>query len=510
MMFAIAIELLLALATPQQAQPPPPEAKLVYLDVIAVDNRGVPVTDLTADDFQISDAGKSQKIAFFRHRDAKPGLAASLQPNQFSNRTGVDPSHAIAILFDLLNERPETWGDSWNELVHFLEPLETANDLYLYLLTADGQLYPVHGFVVHSRFVVRREGATEPLEGPPWTRQIKPLMDAAMREAARAPGLAVYDRSRATYEALDRLAIEMSRVRGRKNIVWVTAGVRVAMDARNLTGEYMNMWTWQQLRDFGQELARSGVAIYPVQQIMLGSQDAGNPGPRGSDAAINAGLDDRRTLDELAGLTGGRLNQGKDIGAAINESRNDLRTSYQIGYFPPPQNWDGKFHKLRITCKRKGVRIQAKSGYSAFKDPDETETRQALDTATAADFDADEIGLRVTMSPDPKDPRMEHFSLHIDANNVALARQAGQYMAQLRLAAITYLANGRNQDSRIIGFNPHYSAAERDKVLQNGIDFNQDMKVEANMKEIRFILYDRGSNAIGSVTIPVNNAARLP
>jgi hypothetical protein len=286
------------------------------------------------------------------------------------------------------------------------------------------------------------------------------------------------------------------------------------MDARNLTGAALDMWTWQQLREFGEALGRSGIAVYPVQQIMIGGRDAGSPAPRGSDAAIDTGLDDRRTLDELAGLTGGRLNQGKDIGAAIKQARNDLRTSYQIGYFPPPQNWDGKFHKLHVACTRKGVRIQARTGYSASysasKDTAEPETRQALDAATSADFDAAEIGLRVTMSPDPKDPQMEHFSLHIDANDIAIARQAGQYTAQLRVAAIAYLANGRNQDSRIIGLSPHYSAAERDKVLQNGIDFNQDMKVEANVKQIRFIVFDRGSNAIGSITVPVNTGAHLP
>jgi len=155
-------------------------------------------------------------------------------------------------------------------------------------------------------------------------------------------------------------------------------------------------------------------------------------------------------------------------------------------------------------------RIFLPPSYSAIQDAAETETRRALDSVNAMDVDATEIGLRVTMSPDPKNPQMEHFTLHIDANDIALARQAGQYTAQLWLAAITYLANGRTQDSRIIGLNPHYGAAERDKVLTDGIDFNQDMKVEAEAKEIRFIVFDRGSNAVGSITIPVNTAAHLP
>ena len=47
----------------------PPELKLLDLKVVAVDNHGRPVTDLTANDFQIVDAGKPQKIIFFRRNN---------------------------------------------------------------------------------------------------------------------------------------------------------------------------------------------------------------------------------------------------------------------------------------------------------------------------------------------------------------------------------------------------------------------------------------------------------
>ncbi len=456
----------LILARPHQAQTPPPDPKLVYLDVIAVDAHGEPVTDLTADDFQIDDAGKRQKIAFFHHRDISPVTAALLKPNQFSNR-GSNAPHATVILFDVLNIGFGLREKVANEIVRSLEPLEAADDVYLYLLLSpDGRLYPVHEF--------GEGGATQ---GAPWTRKIKPLMDAAMVGVLRAAPPGYPPNSQVAtyfpYKTLDTLGSDLSQIPGRKNIVWVTGDGPFSL----------GIW-----RPHAEALAQSGVAIYPAPQTML----------------VNPGL------DEFAGLTGGRLNQGSDIGAAIKRSRSDLRTSYQIGYFPPAQNWDGKFHKLQIACKRKGVRIQARTGYSALNAAAETETRQALDSAIEMDFDAAEIGLRLTMSPDSKDPQMEHFSLHIDANDIALARQAGQYTAQLRLAAIAYLTDGRNQDSKIIGINPHYSAQKRDQVLTDGIDFNQDMKIEANVKQIRFIVFDRGSNAIGSITIPVNTAAHLP
>ena len=507
-MLAIAIELVLALAAPQQAQTPQPEPKLVYLNVIAVDPHGDPVTDLTSDDFQVADAGKPQKIALFRHRDEKLAPAVSLQPNEFSNRTGANPSHTTVILFDLLNERFGTRGNAWNELVHFLQPLEASDDLNLYLLTVDGRLYTVHGFA---------EGEAGGKEGTAaWTRQIKPLMDAAMRGATRVRpvDIDVNVRVELTYRALAGLTVELSRAPGRKNIVWVTDGVPIFLSPRRSdTGDWVDFS--EQLRRYSDTMARSGVAIYPVQQILIGARDVGSPGAPGSAAAIDSGLDDLQTLDEFAGLTGGRLDRGKDIGEAIKEARNDLRISYQIGYFPPLQNWDGKFHKLHITCKRKGVRIQAKTGYYAWADAPETETRQALDSATSTNFDAEEIGLRVKVSPNPvspnpQQPQIQHFSLHIDANDIALPRVGAQYSGQLRVATIGYLADGRNENSSVFQFSPHYSAQERDNALKDGIDFAQDMKVGPSVRSIRFIVFDRGSGAIGSITIPVNNSAHLP
>jgi VWFA-related protein len=141
----IVVGLVLALAPLQQAQTPQPESNLIYLNVIAVDAHGDPVTDLTSGDFQIADEGKPQKISFFRHRDEKPEPASSLKPNQFSNRVRGGPTHATVILYDLLNETAGERGKALSELIRFLQPLDAANDLYLYLLTTDGLLYPVHG-----------------------------------------------------------------------------------------------------------------------------------------------------------------------------------------------------------------------------------------------------------------------------------------------------------------------------------------------------------------------------
>jgi len=53
----------------------------VIVDVIALDHKGGPVTDLKADDFTLTEEGKQQKIRSFTFQHpASPGQPAALVP----------------------------------------------------------------------------------------------------------------------------------------------------------------------------------------------------------------------------------------------------------------------------------------------------------------------------------------------------------------------------------------------------------------------------------------------
>ena len=146
------------------------DLRLMDLNVVALDDHGRPVTDLTADDFQISDAGRPQKISFFRRNgeSSNQNKARASGPNQFSNRAGGDARNATVILFDLLNLGYGARAFAANEIVRNLGGLESADSLYLYLLSVNGKFFQVHGISLG-------EVPTPQSSGMPWTQQIKPL-----------------------------------------------------------------------------------------------------------------------------------------------------------------------------------------------------------------------------------------------------------------------------------------------------------------------------------------------
>jgi hypothetical protein len=302
-----------------------------------------------------------------------------------------------------------------------------------------------------------------------------------------------------TYAALGKVSTELSGFPGRKNLVWVTDGV--PMWWRAISGGDVDFTP--QLRQLGGTLQSLHVAVYPVRQALSEAVDAGNG----------------QTLDTLAQLTGGRPGDGRDIGAAITQAMSDLGSSYEIGYYPVSENRDGQFHKLLIASSRKGVRIQAPSGYYARTQGLDALSREVIDSTSDATLDMAGIGLHGTLSIDAKQQRAR-LSVQIDASDVALIRDGAQYTSHLRLAIVPKKADGREQGAsagelherpQIIAFDGRYSQAQRDNLLQQGIAFDaSDLKISNDVKSLRLVVFDVDSGSVGSLTIPVSEPVSGP
>src|SRR5580704_12724744 len=105
----VAIASVLALQAPAIAFQAPTfhsSARLVQVNVIVRDKNG-PVSNLTKDDFGLTDRGKPRTISIFSIATARPASnAAPLPPNTFSNRPqnpGSSPANATIVLLDALN-----------------------------------------------------------------------------------------------------------------------------------------------------------------------------------------------------------------------------------------------------------------------------------------------------------------------------------------------------------------------------------------------------------------------
>ena len=323
-------------ASSLSAQQPSAGTRNVALNVVALDSQGNPVEDLTAADFQVSDQGKPQRIVSFVSNPDPKQLSAPSKPGGPATGPGT-PARPLVILFDLLNADFSKRGFGKEEIERALEHMEASDFLYLYLLTNAGDLYPVHP-------IPSRTAEVAP-DKTPWTAQIRPMLEDAINKVY---GLRPVDESQmgiridSTYKALDLIASMIGSIPGPKNIVWITHGVPTIVRLRG--GEPYDYSP--QLQRLATAIDRAGISISVVDQ--------------GSDP----GSGTLGTLEQLTELTGGRiLTDG--VEKAIVNLMTAARSSYRIEYAQPSA--DDKFHKIKVTCTRKGVRLQTKQGYYAYR-----------------------------------------------------------------------------------------------------------------------------------------------
>jgi VWFA-related protein len=432
----------------------------VRMHIAAFDNKGQPVGDLTAADIQIQDAGKDQAVSFFRPAARATG--------------GV--SHATLVLFDLMNADATNRGFSTDEIVKALQTRETSDLLYFYLLTPDIKLQAVHPLPNSPADVHSGEA--------PWTKKIRPLLEDALKAAnrLRQSGLTEDDRVRRTYEALAQVVSTLAMMPGQKNIVWISRGIPISLRLAS-GGEAIDYKPL--IRKFTAACTQAKVAVYTVN-------------PSTSAVPSEGDLASVETLQQISNLTGGRLFTSNSIGKAVTQAADEWRGDYTLAYAPPPENWDGKLHKVKITAGRRGTDLLYPDAYYADKPDATAATRATLQAAISSPFDSPEIRLRAT------EPKPAHFEIRVDYGDVLVKGMAGVYAADLVLTVVDYTAKGPKAIAPPAGIKVNMTEEQRAAALKDGILLTQERPAAEGIERMRFILYDPATGLVGSTTLAVH------
>jgi hypothetical protein len=305
-----------------------------------------------------------------------------------------------------------------------------------------------------------------------------------------------------TYRALEALASQVAGTPGRKSIIWISHGVPISIGGRS--GAFDEIDYTPLLQRLTATLDRANVAVYTLRLPgSLAPVAAGSGG---------AGLASIETLDEFAGLTGGRAYGTLDIERAISQAAADARMSYLIAFDPPLDQWDGKYHKIRVACSRKGVRLQTKQGYYAFAGDAHQgdQEKAAFETAISSPFDIPEIGIRAKSVPSATMPGAMNLEIRVDAADVLLAREGDLFTGQLAVGFASYPANVRADDQPPNTFEIRLSPEQHDLAMKQGLSLKGLVTLPATMRKIRVMVYDRASGAIGSLTLPIPDTAPQP
>ena len=182
-----------------------------------------------------------------------------------------------------------------------------------------------------------------------------------------------------TLAAIDSLGRHLSGIPGRKNLVWIGAGISISSVTGALgTGPHGSIETFEdKVKRTSQKLAQQGVVLYVVDAKGLEvarSQSAESAGtlPMRGRGRFEAQQDSERlsddtfpAMDMMSSMTGGRyLRNSNDLAAGFKSAAVDLAGSYTLGFYVSDEP-DNKWHTLKASVKRSGVELRHRKGYLA-------------------------------------------------------------------------------------------------------------------------------------------------
>jgi VWFA-related protein len=540
----------LLLGTPALAQqaPSPPAAqssprtpsvlrattRLVQVSVVVQDKKGNPVPGLKKTDFSLQDEGVPQEIAFFSgefeaNRPAKP---VSVPANIFSNRfeqAGHAPGAVTAILLDMLNTSFEDQSYARNQAIKFLQLLRPQDHVAIYVLTS--RLSVLQDFTSDSSALLRaleqykgyssqRLDAANPaaIELPnatsdPHMKQLQDFLNSGM---GRISDVANESRANSTSEAILAIANHVSRIPGRKNLLWVSGSFPLAI---GFSG-YQLTAVDRSRADFSPELLRAAravnqvnMAIYPVDaRGMMTGVDITAPATTSFDRAHLPTLStpDEMNFDSmvlLADRTGGKaFHNSNDFSGALLQALADSESSYTLSFYPSHGKWDGKFHELKVRSTVPGINLRYRKGYFAAPDQvdSEAEGKAALNAASYSPVESTgfDVAVEVTQLR-PSSKKVLKFVVGLDVRQLMFREEGNHRKGKLNVVLVQLDAENKSlyAEPRTIDLN--YTAQEYNALLRTGITLTRNLPMEPKAAIVRVLVRDTVTGAMGTVTVPV-------
>jgi len=415
----VALSLVVAGAIAVQAQDTRPtfqtSVNFVDVDVTVMDESGQFVTGLTADDFEVFEDGKPQRIQTFSYielpveRPDRYDFSGRPVPADVRSNRDVSSGRVYIILLDDLNVAPLRTGIVRRHAREFIERHFGPHDLAAVAVTSGRKdaaqeftsdpallLRAVDSFIgqrLQSAEVQRiddyfqslalsgldqREQTGQNAQGetvPNLLTRMQSFDPSNLERGQRAVG--VLNTLRSLSEFLDG-------VRGRrKALLWFSEGIDYPMaDAfSSNSGSEINAAT----RDAISAAAHANVNVFALDpRGLIGmttdfvdNMRAGAPDVMGTDrmkpagtpsGGIQALLGEMRltqdSLRTLADSTGGfAAVDTNSFAEAFNRITDANSRYYLLGYAPPAHPRDGRFHRIEVRTKRPGLRAVSRRGY---------------------------------------------------------------------------------------------------------------------------------------------------
>lgn len=545
------------------------KTRLVVVDVVALDHKGAPVTDLKADDFTLQEDGSEQKIRVFTFQhpaEAAPGqpvmVEASLSSNRITNMPRFKTNSTLnVLLLDGINVTNVNQKYTREQMLKFLEKLPAGQPIAVYALgtklrmlqdfTADpAQLREAVKKAKDNSLGVRAD-ISNAMDLPPG--MLDQMPDAMLQQVLRFGQdeniNQLDERVRLTVAQLGALAGNLAGYPGRKNLIWLSEAFPAYFVPVNTGGNAASLLPivkdyQPQISHVADLLANAQVAVYPVDAGTLANRDAysslsntdSNGGYLGRNArgmgrvgngsqqaneisrSTETTINSHSTMNTVAEQTGGKaFYNTNNIEKAIRDGMDDGSTYYTLGYYPENKNWDGKFRKIAVKVNRAGVKLHYRLGFLAA-DPmtyaKQDPKIQGIDIGNALDLNnplSTALPFQAVVVPPSAANGKVQINYGIDPKAIAFElRPDGLQHAAVDCGVKVYTEKGEGLRVQANTFNAALAPEQFQKVMKMIFPCNQTLELPAGSYILRLAVRDITTGLIGTangrVTVPATTA----
>lgn len=505
-------------------------ARLVVVDVVALDNHGAPVKGLVASDFSILENKKPQTIrGFDEHRsDGQRGPAVPelhLPPNVYTNYLPPQSHGPVNILlFDILNTEPSHLQFAKEQIVAFLRKLPPHQQFALFTLGT--QLHMIQGFTENSDTLIAAANDLSVMPNSVTKTVRQTASDIAETDIIQSPTM----RARMirflleehaghtdaqfsfTFDALSELARAVAVVPGRKNLIWISD----SLPFNFLPGSTVGRDYHDQVRRMGALLAATQIAVFPVDARGLATSNIDGSISGKEAFGDTGGFQDTQmysinsayqSMEAIAEQTGGKVfHNSNDLAGAVRSSADLGASYYTLSYRPSESDWNGEYRNISVKTSKKGLHLMYRTGYFAVADPLSTgkDVQQALNVSVQPFVPpSTALLMKAKIVPPKNESESTSIDVLLDPHDLVFTEIEKQKALALRFLIVAWDANGKNCGSIMGNFDPRFQPDGYNNIMKTGIQVHQNLTLKAGTYTLRVGVADRNSGILGTMDVPL-------
>lgn len=516
---------------------------LVLVDALVLDKDGKQVTDLTADDFEIFQNGKPQKITNFTYVNSENPSAVVNSPNTKTDKKPlpvppvslrasrgriitfvIDDDNCLATIEGISNIR--------NAVKKFIDEQMQPDDRVAIYRTRGGSslLQPYTSNKGALKRIVEKVvwlpsacgNSFDPRRDNSVFRVGKPTGERDQAESFESPADKEFRKSNEDRErqnqvigSLGVMSFVIDRLKNlpeRKVVFLLSEGILANFGTR----------TNDALRELADKATRASVVVNTMSAKgvsvpgFLSAQDEVLPGISGGvDQTIGAKADrieEERALNAglayLAYTTGGKYVSNQNyLDKEIREILDTEKGYYLLGYQPDDETFKGKdFHRIEVRLKRPALKVSSRKGFYGRADVKSAVKGKTAESplyqAISSPLRENGMDIRLTtlVGSDLKAGNFIRAMFHVKGQDLTFTDEAnGVKRVVLDVVAVALDEKGKVVEEFNRSYPIRIPAQGVETVMQNGLDYSTDIPIQKpGFYSFRLAVRDNTSKRLGS------------